>query len=515
MQSNLFRRNRCAASRFDVMNALTIDAPRPTLATLPAEILHMIFADYRTPGVAQLYELRSVCRSVGAVAFAAFLAKIKNLLVVQRDRSQAFAMIVESIQSNRRGGVARLRPFSLGCLLRRADLPAHSPFIHVLLERLYGKSDSLRAANVGDFLRGFGCPADDALDTIWTLFGKFRRRPLKAWNLEQVSEALLLAFPDGHDLRVLSALASSPFDDAQKFDLTKWRCLQFWGPEDAMVKRMDVLLTAAQLRLADDEDGLVRVLASHDSLWKEPEGMIGYALGKTAVLSWDMRRRLVQQRMDMGKTTGIDCVLGLLQGVASPESDAQWNRIKPFFELFSAEYREELAATYFTRPGADWSWPIHRWHRCLDRIGYDFWAHFVTSKTLEGDEDAKNSFRAFAKRLELDAREAPVRDLSKILYLHVMGSHTASPGRYDLNKLSYRRLRLAMEVVNKPDQVLARCLVIDAAFARGGKDDGKRFGRVLDQRSFAAMDAFFGRDFGPGKLAEAVALAILWDKIDN
>lgn len=147
----------------------------------------MILSSFRAPDIAQLYELRFVCRSVGAAASHAFLTKIKNLLVLNRDRSPAFAIAVENIRA---GPGLRLAPFSLGRLLRAAGLPSESSFVAPIVDRLYWFIPECDP-QVGALLRGLGSSAFHAVDILWTLC-----RSLQHVETERIHNVLDEVFPD-------------------------------------------------------------------------------------------------------------------------------------------------------------------------------------------------------------------------------------------------------------------------------------------------------------------------------
>lgn len=235
------------------MNAIAIDAPKPTLATLPAELLHAILCNFAVPGIAQLYELRIVCRSVGAAASRAFLAKIRNLFVVNRDRSPAFAVAVKAIQAK---GEGRLRAFSLGRLLRAIGLPSDSPFVPQLLDALYW--DQPHVGPFGDFLSGLGSSPLDILDTLWTLY-----RCLPSFPKDKIYEVLRRAFLDRESTpEVASALLNSPFPDEIKLPPVFWRYRYINDEELTVQAAFDLILGEARRRFPDDNESVLQMLTS-------------------------------------------------------------------------------------------------------------------------------------------------------------------------------------------------------------------------------------------------------------
>lgn len=493
------------------MNEIIIDSPKPTLATLPAEVLHMILSDSAVPDIAQLYELRFVCRSVGAAAFRAFLKKINDLLVVRRDRSPAFVTAVAAIQRGRVKPDTRLSPFSLGCLLRTAGLPSDAAFVVPLLDNMYMRVS--KRGKIGPFLRGLACPAHDAVDTVWSLF-----RTVASPSVGEIHEMLKEALPGPENTAgLVEALLASAFGDDDKFSLISMRHERIDGKALTCQAKFDLVLDEASRRFGSNDRGIIDMLARSEFLWKEETDAIGAAVAKTPLGGWTLGFHLLKRRHHVVKTerseldynrlvsSSVGYIIGLFSDPTIHEPQEFWESIYPCFYLLDPKGQDSLAALFLTRQRSEWAWPLVKWCNQLDHVGYDFLNAFCRIKDHENDEGLKDSFRAFADRVGLKHNTYLARGVGMMLANCAMG-----PSR-DAEQLSFPRVRLLMDVLDEPAQVLGQCLSWNLSNQFGNRPDQRQCGRLIgnipEDRLFPLLDGFFPT-FGPAELSASLCALI-------
>lgn len=146
------------------------DTSQISLESLPGELILSILSydgdgddDDNGISLAQLYQLRPVCKALAPFVKRAFIDRVRRVLTVQKD-IQVFIEFLESIRElfwvgyyNEHGAV---RPIGLGRLLNAAQVPVDSYAVYVIAKTLTTKF-SYYNHSMGAFYKGMDAtPAD-------------------------------------------------------------------------------------------------------------------------------------------------------------------------------------------------------------------------------------------------------------------------------------------------------------------------------------------------------------------
>lgn len=142
---------------------------------MPPEILAIILAFVDIP-LSQLYHLRLLSKSLSDVALSAFISRLKQVLVINKDTVTLFKFMDEirptdgasfSADAETPDGTRPLGPFSMGCLLRRVGVPAESTIIASLMDRVYYDYE---ARSLGLLLKGMKASPSELRLLVQTRF---------------------------------------------------------------------------------------------------------------------------------------------------------------------------------------------------------------------------------------------------------------------------------------------------------------------------------------------------------
>lgn len=122
-------------------------SPEPiprSLDTLPPELLRMVF-NYDAVTLADLYRLRGVCKSLGAIALDAFTKRTRYLLVEEKDFFPFLDFFSEfrapDVDLDDDGEFHPLSPKVVGAMLRNAGVAIDSEIISLII-RQYANDSS-------------------------------------------------------------------------------------------------------------------------------------------------------------------------------------------------------------------------------------------------------------------------------------------------------------------------------------------------------------------------------------